>query len=334
MIFNHHFTGESNKIRRWLEIIQIGFFSLIFLLIVSDALACVGARSLSMGGAFTGVADDTQATYWNPAGLAKAPSGLYTMHNVNHRREFNYDDYIGISSNFGNWGVGFEYVGKSNQFRTWMPLQGYGVQLCEIDDEATWIQLGGGFSLSFFSIGANIRFAEQTLEITCNHVMPPFYTRGDDSTVGLDVGFLTEFGPRYERKYKRMFSAGLLIQDINEPELLGDQYIVNFRPGLGFRPTEDLLFSLELYDAAQQYFEEPQIRIGSEWLVMRSSLVGELVFRAGVYHLNNPDYRALTGGLGFLKPVSKNVSFGLDYAFMGWEKAEKITHLLSFICRF
>jgi hypothetical protein len=30
-----------------------------------------GARSEGMGGAFTAVADDAYATYWNPAGLAQ-----------------------------------------------------------------------------------------------------------------------------------------------------------------------------------------------------------------------------------------------------------------------
>src|ERR1700722_3572912 len=29
----------------------------------------VGARALGMGGAFVGLADDSTATYWNPAGL-------------------------------------------------------------------------------------------------------------------------------------------------------------------------------------------------------------------------------------------------------------------------
>src|SRR5438132_5016171 len=30
-----------------------------------------GARSLAMGSAFVGVADDASATYWNPAGLSQ-----------------------------------------------------------------------------------------------------------------------------------------------------------------------------------------------------------------------------------------------------------------------
>jgi hypothetical protein len=36
--------------------------------IKTEALACWGNRPLAMGGAFTGLADDTNAIYWNPGG--------------------------------------------------------------------------------------------------------------------------------------------------------------------------------------------------------------------------------------------------------------------------
>ena len=96
-------------------IFAIAIFKAFLLLPLTGAFACVGARALALGGAFTGVADDTQATYWNPAGLAKADSGIVTMHTMNLRREFNYDDYVGVSFSRGNWGLGLEYVGKSMQ---------------------------------------------------------------------------------------------------------------------------------------------------------------------------------------------------------------------------
>ncbi len=44
-------------------------------------VAHLGARAAAMGGAFTAVADDTSAFYWNPAGIAFAPivsAGVYS----------------------------------------------------------------------------------------------------------------------------------------------------------------------------------------------------------------------------------------------------------------
>src|SRR5436190_10916871 len=39
----------------------------------------VGSRALGMGGAFVGVADDSTAVYWNPAGLSAGSVGGGTL---------------------------------------------------------------------------------------------------------------------------------------------------------------------------------------------------------------------------------------------------------------
>ena len=38
----------------------------------------VGARALGMGGAYTALADDANALYWNPAGLSKLEQREFT----------------------------------------------------------------------------------------------------------------------------------------------------------------------------------------------------------------------------------------------------------------
>lgn len=302
----------------------------IVLLSFSQSIACVGARSLAMGGAFTGVADDTQATYWNPAGLAKASPGLYTMHNLNHRKEFNYDDYIGLSSKYRQFGLGFEYIKKSTQTKSWILIPGNGIQLGEINEDASWLQIGAAYAFRFLSFGANVRYMEKTYDV----VVPSLKISEDDSAMGFDLGCLTEFGPSRKQGTRKMFSAGILIQDLNKPELLDRKYIANIRPGLGFRPLDNILLSLEIYDASQQAFPEPQIRIGFEWEFSKPYLIEDVALRGGIYHLNEDDLRAFTGGLGYLKPVSDHISLGIDYAFMAWEEARKVTHLLSVVCRF
>ena len=65
------------------------------------AYACVGSRPLAMGGAFIGLADDANATYWNPAGLTQLPprsmNGTW-MHTSSNRDEINYQDFASFAT--------------------------------------------------------------------------------------------------------------------------------------------------------------------------------------------------------------------------------------------
>jgi len=51
----------------------------------------VGTRALGMGGAFTAIADDASAQYWNPAGLAKVKRFHFQPPNVQARVDANLD---------------------------------------------------------------------------------------------------------------------------------------------------------------------------------------------------------------------------------------------------
>jgi len=59
----------------------------------------VGARAIGMGGAYTGVANDFSAIYWNPAGLAQAVRGEFSA-----------------GLNYNNIGDNSTYFGTANQY--------------------------------------------------------------------------------------------------------------------------------------------------------------------------------------------------------------------------
>jgi len=59
--------------------------------------AGVGSRALGMGGAFTAVANDVTAGYWNPAGLVDSPGLQFQlMHAKQFMSSIQYD-YFGAS---------------------------------------------------------------------------------------------------------------------------------------------------------------------------------------------------------------------------------------------
>ncbi len=77
----------------------------------------IGARSLGMGGAYTGVADDYSATFWNPAGLAQVKrmelmGGLSTLSYQNN------GTFLNASSSSSNSSTGLNNIGFVYPFPT------------------------------------------------------------------------------------------------------------------------------------------------------------------------------------------------------------------------
>lgn len=70
----------------------------------------VGARALGMGGAFTAVADDATALFWNPAGVARLQKQEVTGMHAQLSLDRNYD-FVGFArpteDKSGGWGVGY-----------------------------------------------------------------------------------------------------------------------------------------------------------------------------------------------------------------------------------
>ena len=59
----------------------------------------VGARAIGMGGAYTGVASEFSALYWNPAGLAQALHGEFSL-GLNYNNIGNTSSYFGTGTSY------------------------------------------------------------------------------------------------------------------------------------------------------------------------------------------------------------------------------------------
>ncbi len=288
------------------------------------SLGCVGARPLSMGGAFVAVADDVYTTYWNQAGLARLPSAEVGATFDTDRQDLNYDITAGVAAPLGGGrgGLGLLYTYNEDDWG-WEARRDHFVQAGgalrvwpapgRLAPVTVWAGLGG-------------KYIERELEVS-----------GLTDSAGcldMDLSLLVDAGPAVSPTL-RMFSFGLLIQNVLESSLnyslFGrEQYGVNVRPALAFRPDGWTVLALEVYDAAERTGTEPGLRLGLErWLGLG---LGRpvLAVRLGGYHVNEEDLRAFTFGLGLRPTPRVELSYGLLY----WTQSERTTHLLSAGWRF
>lgn len=72
----------------------------------------VGARAPGMGGAFAGVADDSTAIFWNPAGLNRLESKSLSLMHAMWFEDIAYDwvSYAQKVKNLGTFGIGVQYL--------------------------------------------------------------------------------------------------------------------------------------------------------------------------------------------------------------------------------
>jgi hypothetical protein len=241
--------------------------SLMILMLAASAFGCVGARPLAMGGAFIGLADDANATYWNPAGLAQLEKTKATlMYTSNNRDAINYQDYEAIVQPVTpDLVLGFSHIGSR-------ALMEDGV------DDQDWFWLSGGFKMKTtpVSFGVNLRKIDNSYP-------------GLDTETGIDISFFYKVDDR--------ISVGLLVQDFNKPvlEYRGypvTEYIRNIRPGVAFRPTKDSVLTMDIYDLLDDGDAQP-LRVGYE-----KRLESGLALRAGYYNLGDDSNGGLTFGAG------------------------------------
>jgi hypothetical protein len=183
-----------------------------------------GARSLAMGGAFTAVADDASAEYWNPAAVAFAEEYQFlTMY-----APFGLDSnlyYASVAFPMGPWGglSASDVMLRSGGFQSRNDLNqavGDGQSILHNAVSATYALPIKGL----VSVGVKAKFLRQEV----------FSVSGD--ALGLDLGF-------YSRPVMGV-SSGLSISQVNRPKITlredPDVFRRNIRLGLAYRGRNDL----------------------------------------------------------------------------------------------
>ena len=172
----------------------------------------VGARAIGMGSAFTAVANDSTASFWNPAGLAKLKKNEASfMHaNLSDDRDYNFFNYAYVLNGKDGKSNGTVALSHINFGIDGIPetrIDGAGKPVVDAlgnvkifgyfeDKETnTYVSYGRQFADNLYG-GVNLKYLKHEL----------FGKRAD--TMGLDFGLLYDYDDKT--------SVGLSIRDVGE----------------------------------------------------------------------------------------------------------------------
>lgn len=247
-----------------------GAESLDFLLL--DA----GGRAAGLGGAYTALAADSNALFYNPAGLGrvKAPEATF-MHN--DYVEGLTQEYAGMASSRG-WGLSLNYLDFGGIPRTRLDAPDGGIGKAGLTDLA--IGAGYGHALSeSISVGAGAKFLRETIDgfSADGFAVDAGVLAAATGLPGLTLGAaILNIGPavRYRSRKENL-------------PLLG-------RAGAAFRFRVNNTVDTVAFDATKARADEVRFGVGAETVFEKL-----LAFRLG-FTLRNDAGLGLTGGVGIL----------------------------------
>lgn len=301
-----------------------------------------GGRQSGMGEAFTGIADDVNAIYWNAAGLSQLTRNqACLMHSfwllgVN----FEYIAYALPVKGVGTFAAYGTFLNAGEIIKTTEDSAGQYLLTNEIAKASNW-----NFSLAYAKrigeiIDENSFFSDLSAGLKINIINEEIYT-DTGGGFGFDIG--TFYYPKYEN-----YSLGFVVQNAgftnNRPALP-----LTLRLGFAYRfALEDIMlpFSEEGYftfldnntvgDIDVIYYPTEQIarvNVGAEkyWILSKyHSVAARLGYKFGT---DLGWVSGITVGLGYELTVNKDTNFDLDYAMTPYGDLG-ISHRISLTGKF
>jgi hypothetical protein len=198
-----------------------------------------GGRIGGMGGAFTGLADDAWAIWFNAGGLARISNaavsayhapGLYGLNELSSTMIV-----AALPTSFGSLGLSWRTFGTGSLYK-----------------EST-IKLA--YACAFEDVDIGIALAYQGVSIE---------RYGSASTMGVDVGILVHLGAT--------FGVGVAAQNVNAPSLGASQENLPqmFTAGISYTPVNRLVLALDYQKGVRQ---DASPRAGFEYWIVESLAV-------------------------------------------------------------
>jgi hypothetical protein len=259
----------------------------------------IGARATAMGEAYTAVADDATAVFWNPAGIARLSGNIVSFSHAAWPAELdlNHGAYV-FSVGFipGMMAVHARALSMAPILRTDTTHPEGDGTFFDAGDFAIGFTYGRSFT-DKFSAGIGVNYVQETLADL------------DASTATFDFGILYDTGFRSLR-------IGMAIANIgSEMEFIEDSVAmpIVFRLGSSMRVFENgphaLLSSVEFSHPPDN---AERGNFGSEYAFR------DFMFLRGGYKFNY-DSEGLTAGAGVKFPASTAATAKLDYGFTDFE---------------
>ena len=252
--------------------------------------AGVGARPLAMGGAFTSVADNADAPYWNPAGLGFISSQEITSSQTRLSTDADhyYLSYVTPALG-GTIGLSWIQVGLGNIAQTSSEV--------DIHNEVQNISLFSYFSSAYLlSYGKKLN-DHIAFGLTAKYLSSEMFGISGGSGWGysLTPGIML-------RLAKYPVTIGFKIDELVNTQQWGTGTVENVSPkarlGLSWFPWSESRVAVDISQTVKSGYS-PEVATGFEWAQ------GGLAYRAGY------NSSGLTAGVGFAVGHAR-----LDYAFV------------------
>ncbi len=283
----------------------------------------IGARPISMGGAFSATANDVSALYWNPAGISRIQGSEALFSYSNWFADINYN-WSGAALNLGGMGtlgLSVTYLDYGEMEITTLAEQDGTGQMFDANDLA--LALSYAYNLTDrFSVGGSAKYVQQRI------------WNSSASTVAFDLGVLyysdiydirigasiSNFGSEMTLSGKDLLVQHDIDQQIegNNDEILAslntDSYPLPllFRIGLAadIIDMEDHVFTIAV-DALHPNDNDESLNVGAEYVLY------DLIALRGGYKslfLDNSE-EGFTLGVGLKYTFAPGLGLYIDYAY-------------------
>jgi hypothetical protein len=261
----------------------------------------VGARASAMGDAFTSLADDASAAYWNPAGLARLNGNTIAIHHAAWPADLdlNAASYVfGVNFFPGMFALNLRALSMEPELRTDTTHPDGDGRFFDAGD----LLVGLSYARSLtdkFSAGVNINFIQETL------------ADYDANSIGFDLGVLYDTGYRSLRLGMAISNIGSEMSFVDGGESVKLPIVFRLGSSMSFlqRGAHSFLSSVE-------FSHPPDNAERGNWGAEYG--FRDFFFLRGGYKFNY-DTEGLTAGAGVEFPASVSATARVDYAYNDFE---------------